>query len=135
MKRAAPRVVQPSRRTRPGAKAAAALETVTWWDDFYGVVRRIPLGRVTTYGVVAALAGYPRAARHVGYAMAALKETGKNRDVPWQRVLGAAPGRHARVTIKDPIGGAMQRAILEAEGVVFDARGRVALDVYGWNGT
>lgn len=109
-------------------------ETVSWWDDFYRVVRRIPRGRVSTYGAVAAFAGHPRAARHVGYAMAALKDTKKSRDVPWQRVLGAAPRDRARVTIKDPIGGAMQRALLEAEGVRFDAAGRVELSVFGWSG-
>lgn len=109
-------------------------ETVSWWDDFYRVVRRIPKGRVSTYGAIAAFAGHPRAARHVGYAMAALKDTRKNRDVPWQRVLGAAPRDRARVTIKDPIGGAMQRALLEAEGVKFDAQGRVELSAFGWNG-
>lgn len=113
-------------------KASIEVRTVSWWDDFYRVVRRIPRGRVTTYGVVAALGGHPRAARHVGFAMAALGNTRKNRDVPWQRVLGAAPGRRAHVTIKDPIGGAMQRAILESEGVTFDARGRIDLAEFGW---
>lgn len=116
-------------------KQKSDLDTVSWWDDFYRVVRRIPAGRVSTYGAVAAFAGHPRAARHVGYAMAALKDTRKNRDVPWQRVLGAAPRNRARVTIKDPIGGAMQRALLEAEGVEFDAQGRISLDVFGWSGS
>jgi methylated-DNA-protein-cysteine methyltransferase-like protein len=83
---------------------------------------------------VALFAGYPRAARHVGWAMAALKDTGKNRGVPWQRVLGAAPRERARVTIKDPVGGAVQRAMLEAEGVVFDRLGRVELSRFGWRG-
>lgn len=116
-------------------KQKSDLDTVSWWDDFYRVVRRIPAGRVSTYGAVAAFAGHPRAARHVGYAMAALKDTRRNRDVPWQRVLGAAPRNRARVTIKDPIGGAMQRALLEAEGVEFDAQGRISLDVFGWSGS
>ena len=117
-----------------GKAGRSELETVSWWDDFYRVVRRIPRGKVTTYGAVAMFAGRPRAARHVGYAMAALEDTRKHRDVPWQRVLGAAPGQRARVTIKDPIGGAMQRALLEAEGVVFDALGRIALSRFGWKG-
>ncbi|APR82445.1 Putative methyltransferase [Minicystis rosea] len=123
-------------RVAPAKDKAAQsdLDTVSWWDDFYRVVRRIPKGRVTTYGAVAMFAGRPRAARHVGYAMAALKDTRKNRDVPWQRVLGAASGQRARVTIKDPVGGAMQRAILEAEGVVFDTLGRISLARFGWKG-
>jgi methylated-DNA-protein-cysteine methyltransferase-like protein len=121
---------------KPRARAATAdLETVSWWDDFYRVVRRIPAGKVTTYGAVALLGGHPRAARHVGWALAALKETSaKHRDVPWQRVLAAAARDRARITIKDPVGGAIQRAMLEAEGVVFDRLGRVDLARFGWSG-
>ncbi|MEP7125745.1 MAG: MGMT family protein [Byssovorax sp.] len=116
------------------AKKAAAIEvkTASWWDDFYRVVRQIPRGRITTYGVVAELGGHPRAARHVGFAMAALEDTKKHRDVPWQRVLGAAPGRRAQITIRDPLGGAVQRAILEKEGIAFDERGRIDLATFGW---
>src|SRR6185312_239123 len=91
-------------------------------------------GRVTTYGAVALLAGYPRAARHVGWAMAALKDIPKHRGIPWQRVLGAASKIRARVTIKDPMGGGIQRAMLEDEGVVFDAHDRVDLVRFGWSG-
>jgi alkylated DNA nucleotide flippase Atl1 len=141
---AAPGPRQPRQPTAKKAVAKKAVakkavasdyDTVSWWEDFYRVVRRIPAGRVTTYGAVAAWGGHPRSARHVGYAMAALKDTKKaHRDVPWQRVLGAAPRERARVTIKDPIGGALQRAMLEAEGVTFDALGRVSLADFGWKG-
>jgi methylated-DNA-protein-cysteine methyltransferase related protein len=120
---------QPARRGAPDE-----VRTVSWWDDFYRVIRRIPSGRVTTYGVVAALGGHPRAARHVGFALAALKDQAKLAAVPWQRVLGAAPGGRAHVTLRDPVGGAIQRAMLEAEGVTFDARGRVDLATFGWPG-
>jgi methylated-DNA-protein-cysteine methyltransferase-like protein len=123
---------RPARPPRTAREPAIEARTVSWWDDFYRVVRLIPRGRVTTYGVVAELGGHPRSARHVGFAMAALKDTRKHRDVPWQRVLGASPGRRAHVTIRDPLGGAMQRAILEKEGVTFDARGRIELDRFGW---
>jgi methylated-DNA-protein-cysteine methyltransferase related protein len=107
-------------------------ETVSSWDDFYRVVRRIPRGRVCTYGAVAAMAGHPRSARHVGYALAALKESKKKGGVPWQRVLGARGRNRAAVTIKDAVGGAVQRMLLEGEGVVFDAKGSVSLDRFGW---
>ncbi|XYI00913.1 MGMT family protein [Sorangium sp. So ce1128] len=116
-----------------GRREPAALpETISWWDAFYRVIRRIPVGRVCTYGAVAAMAGHPRAARHVGYALAALKETGEGARVPWQRVLGSRPRHRAAVTIKDPVGGALQRKLLEAEGVEFDDRGNVSLDRFGW---
>ncbi|MDI3288825.1 MGMT family protein [Polyangium sp. 15x6] len=110
------------------------VEPVSWWQDFYRVVRRIPRGRVTTYGVIAALAGHPRSARHVGFALAALKDPGGGSSVPWQRVLGSRPRNRAAVTIKDPVGGALQRALLESEGVTFDTRGNVSLDRFGWAG-
>lgn len=89
-------------------------------------VRRIPEGRVATYGQVAALAGYPGHARQVGYA---LHDLPADTDVPWQRVINArgevslraAPGREG-----------YQRHLLEEEGVVFDAAGRVDLERFRW---
>ncbi len=100
------------------------------WSAIYRIVRRIPRGRVTTYGVVALLAGKPRGARQVGFALAALR--GTRHDVPWQRVLGARPRELAAISILDPMGAAVQRKLLEDEGVTFDARGRVALGTHGW---
>src|SRR5512142_92152 len=100
------------------------------WEAIYAVVRRIPRGRVTTYGAVAALLGRPRGARQVGYALAALR--GARHDVPWQRVLGARPRGRAAVSILDPMGAAVQEAKLRQEGVRFDARGLVDLERYGW---
>jgi len=100
------------------------------WSRFYRVIRAIPRGRVATYGAIAALAGQPRAARQVGFALAAL--VGHSAKVPWQRVLGARGRGFAAVTIGDPVAAARQRALLEAEGVGFDARGRVSLALFGW---
>ncbi len=100
------------------------------WSTIYRVVARVPRGRVTTYGAVAVLAGRPRGARQVGYALAALR--GTRHRIPWQRVLGARPRRMAAVSILDPMGAAVQRALLEREGVAFDARGRVSLERFGW---
>jgi methylated-DNA-protein-cysteine methyltransferase-like protein len=100
------------------------------WEEIYAVVRRIPRGKVTTYGGVAALLGKPRGARQVGYALAALR--GAKHDVPWQRVLGARPRGRATITILDPMGAAVQEAKLRKEGVRFDERGMVELDAFGW---
>lgn len=102
------------------------------WALFYRVVKRIPRGRVATYGQVALAAGKPGAARQVGYAMAALR--GTRHAVPWQRVLGARPRGRAGISLLDPMGAAVQRALLEAEGVRFDAQGRVELADFGWRG-
>ena len=92
----------------------------------YGVVRRIPRGKVATYGQVATLAGIPRQPRRVGYALHALP---RGSDVPWQRVINAKGELSPRST---PGAEGLQRAVLEAEGVVFDARGRVDLERYQW---
>lgn len=101
------------------------------WERFYRVVRRVPRGKVTTYGTVAALAGQPGAARQVGYALAALR-SGRSPAVPWQRVLGKRSAAHGAVSLDPFDGGARQRELLEAEGVAFDARGRVSLKAFGW---
>jgi methylated-DNA-protein-cysteine methyltransferase-like protein len=97
---------------------------------FYRVVRSVPRGRVTTYGQVALLAGWPGAARLVGHALAALH--GTRHRIPWQRVLGKAGRTSARIAILDPMGAGAQRALLEREGVAVDARGRVSLEEFGW---
>jgi methylated-DNA-protein-cysteine methyltransferase-like protein len=98
------------------------------YDQIYTTTRRIPKGRVSSYGRIAALAGYPRHARMVGYALHALRDTAEQRSVPWWRVLNAA-GR-----ISNPYQPELQRAILEAEGVAFDERGYADLRSYLWDG-
>ena len=97
------------------------------YDRYYDVVRGIPRGRVTTYGTVAALANREGRARQVGYAMSALPV---DSDVPWHRVVNARGEISAR-SGRSP-GGRIQRALLEEEGVAFDDRGRIDLDLYGW---
>jgi alkylated DNA nucleotide flippase Atl1 len=76
----------------------------------HALVRTIPAGAVATYGDVANALGSPRAARQVGYAMAALPE---GTDVPWWRVV-AAGGRLAQHTAA---GRRAQARALAAEGV------------------
>ena len=116
------------RRASDGARGEGGV--VLRFEPFYRVVRRIPPGRVATYGQVAALAGRPRAARLCGYALSALRNT--VHDVPWQRVLGARGAGRAGISLRDPVGAAAQRALLEREGVPIDARGSVDLARSGW---
>lgn len=92
----------------------------------YDTVRRIPRGRVATYGQVAALAGLAGHARQVGYALHALPD---GSTVPWQRVINARGEISLR---RVPGAGLTQRMLLEKEGVRFDARGRIALARYRW---
>ena len=93
----------------------------------FSVVRSIPPGRVLTYGDVAARAELPRHARLVGYALHALPA---HTAVPWHRVVnhrgGISTGRAW------PGGELVQRSLLEAEGVEFDAGGRLPLARFRW---
>ena len=101
-------------------------ESVGTYEKIFRIVRRIPKGKVATYGQVAGLAGFPAQARLTGYALHSLKE---GTDVPWYRVLNAS-GR-----ISFPAGSdaeAVQRSLLEAEGVKFQKNGSVDLERFGW---
>lgn len=87
-------------------------------DDFfarvYAQVRRIPKGRVATYGQVALALGVPRGARAVGWALRALSAT-EERRVPWHRVVGAG----GRISVREGPGPILQRQRLRREGVRF----------------
>ena len=95
----------------------------------YAVVRRIPVGRVATYGQVAELAGIPGGGRVAG---AAMKVSSRAARLPWQRVIGKAGPNRGRIAIHDPVGAAVQRRLLGEEGVEIGDSGLVALDRYGW---
>jgi methylated-DNA-protein-cysteine methyltransferase-like protein len=99
------------------------------YRSIYQVVRRIPRGRVATYGQVAELAGIPGGARVAGAAMKMSKPAD---ELPWQRVIGKAGKTRGRIAIHDPVGAAIQRRLLEDEGVTVGETGLVALDVHGW---
>ncbi|MHC4946827.1 MAG: MGMT family protein [Planctomycetota bacterium] len=97
------------------------------YERIYAVVRRIPVGRVATYGQVAELAGLGGHARQVGYALAALPE---GVDVPWHRVINARGSVSPRAfEVEDE---SRQQSLLEAEGVEFDDRRRVSLERFRW---
>jgi methylated-DNA-protein-cysteine methyltransferase-like protein len=95
------------------------------YPRIYEVVRRIPRGRVATYGQVAELAGLGGHARQVGYALHVVRDD----SVPWHRVVNA----EGRISVRhEPGSEAWQRELLEAEGIVFDVTGRIALERYRW---
>jgi methylated-DNA-protein-cysteine methyltransferase-like protein len=93
---------------------------------FYEVIRRIPYGRVATYGQIASLAGLPGYARQVGYALHAIPD---GLDLPWQRVINAK----GMISLKpDGPYDQVQRQMLESEGIQFDAQDRISLKDYQW---
>jgi methylated-DNA-protein-cysteine methyltransferase-like protein len=102
---------------------------VQLYRSIYAVVRRIPTGQVATYGQVAELAGIPGGARVAG---AAMKVSKPGQRLPWQRVIGKAGRTRGRIAIHDPVGAAVQRQLLEREGVIVGDSGLIALDRYGW---
>jgi methylated-DNA-protein-cysteine methyltransferase-like protein len=94
----------------------------------YDIVRSIPAGRVATYGQMASLAGLPGQARLIGYALHNLPDES---DVPWHRVVNA----RGCISLNREYGaGNLQQSLLEAEGISFDAYGRIDLAIFGWNG-
>lgn len=100
------------------------------FERIYAAVRRIPAGRVATYGGISAIAtGTPRAARTVGWALNALPGS-EAAPVPWWRVVNSQ-GRISNTA--SPTAAVDQRALLEAEGVEFGLDGRTDLDRFGWS--
>jgi methylated-DNA-protein-cysteine methyltransferase related protein len=97
------------------------------YKKIYRVIRKIPRGKVATYGQVARLAGFPNQARLAGYALHALRED-NDETVPWWRVINAK----GEISLADFSGADLQRSLLEKEGVHFDPRGKVDMKKYNW---
>lgn len=96
------------------------------YQRIYAVVRKIPRGKVASYGQIARIVG-GCSAQMIGFAMAGL---GSNTDVPWQRVINVKGTISPRIGF----GGLLQRELLEEEGVEFDTQGRVDFEKFGWLG-
>lgn len=99
----------------------------SFFEQVWALVRRVPRGKVVTYGQAALILGEPRGARTVGWAMRAAPE-----GLPWHRVVNA-DGRISTAG-RDPEDLDLQRALLEAEGVRFGPDGRLDLDHDRWAG-
>ena len=109
--------MNPSPRIKPPVRDA--------YVRVWRTVRKIPRGRVSTYGTIALLAGMPGHSRLVGYALHNLPE---GADVPWHRVVNA----QGKISLPRASGsGRRQAQLLIAEGVRFDA-GSIRLEAHGW---
>jgi methylated-DNA-protein-cysteine methyltransferase-like protein len=97
------------------------------FEEVFRIVRRVPAGRVTTYGQISRMLDGRFSPRWVGWAMHAAPD-----GVPWHRVVNAKGG----ISTRQVLGYApnLQRHLLEAEGVVFDDEERLDLDRYLWDG-
>ncbi len=102
--------------------------TAGFFERVYRLVQQVPPGRVTSYGAIARMLGYPHAARTVGWALHSLPE---GTDVPWHRVInsrGHIPAKGREKSAEH------QRALLQAEGVHFGEGGTVDWERFGWEG-
>ncbi len=107
--------------------AEDSFHTLPTHERIYWVVRQVPPGKVATYGQIARIAG-GCTARMVGYALASSPEADR---VPWQRVINSM----GKISPHGAgFGSAMQRALLEEEGIQVDAQNRIDLNVFGWKG-
>ena len=95
-------------------------------DTIVACVRRIPEGRVATYGQIASLAGRPKNARQVGTVLRSLPE---DSGVPWHRVVNA----QGRISQRDSATAeGLQRFLLRSESIPLDDSGRIDLSLYQW---
>jgi methylated-DNA-protein-cysteine methyltransferase-like protein len=95
-------------------------------ERVYKIVRRIPRGRVMTYGQIAEILGEGYTARTVGYVM----HGAESESVPWQRVINAQ-GKCSTAKMTLPTN--LQQSILESEGVRFDPQGRCDVESLRWS--
>jgi methylated-DNA-protein-cysteine methyltransferase-like protein len=112
--------MKPSPRVLAGSSSS-----LTFFARVYALVRKVPRGRVVTYGQVARALGAPGSARTVGWAMRVCPER-----VPWHRVVNA----RGEISLRPSTGYHEQRVRLKAEGVRFDPAGKIDLDKYGFSG-
>jgi methylated-DNA-protein-cysteine methyltransferase-like protein len=101
-------------------------KNITYRDMVFDIVKQIPSGKVASYGQISKMVP-GCTARMVGYALASLPN---DSGVPWQRVINSkgkiSPHRAG-------FGSAMQRALLEQEGILFNADNSIDMSIYGWN--
>jgi len=100
--------------------------TETFHEIVVRVIKKIPKGRVATYGQIAAMAGSPRAARQV---IRTLHSSSKKEKLPWHRVINSK----GKIGLKEYQGYEIQKAMLEKEGVKFGINDIIDLDKFQWH--
>ena len=90
------------------------------------IIKRIPRGKVATYGQIAAYAGNPRAARQVAWV---LHSSSQKDQLPWHRVINSK----GRISLKRNYGYEIQRELLEKEGIEFDKHDNIDFGRYLWS--
>jgi methylated-DNA-protein-cysteine methyltransferase-like protein len=109
---------------QPPSNSCSSMKSDSFFEQVYQLIATIPIGKVATYGQIAALLGHPRAARMVGWA---LHQLPAHRDLPWHRVINRNGCVSYDVENSSP---PLQMLLLKAEGVEFDINYRVDLKKY-----
>lgn len=99
---------------------------VSFFRKVVAVIKKIPRGKVASYGQIAALAGNPRAARQVAWV---LHTASQKENLPWHRVIN----RNGGISLPRYCGYELQRGLLRKEGVKFDAADRIDLVKFQWS--
>jgi methylated-DNA-protein-cysteine methyltransferase-like protein len=94
------------------------------YEIIWKIVRKVPYGRVATYGQVAQIAGFDGLARQVGYALHAMP---RNSNIPWHRIINS----QGRISLSGPTARLQQR-LLQSEGVLFSTSGKIDLRKFQW---
>jgi methylated-DNA-protein-cysteine methyltransferase-like protein len=97
----------------------------SFYERVVDIIRKIPEGRVATYGQVARHAGNPRGARQVAYI---LHSSTEKEGLPWHRVINS----QGSISLRPKRGHELQKQMLEKEGVVFNDENRIDLACFGW---
>ena len=87
-------------------------------------IKRIPKGKVATYGQIAGMAGNSRASRLVAWTL----NSSKSKNLPWHRVINS----QGTISLKRGHGYEEQRKLLESEGIVFDENDKIDLKRFQW---
>jgi methylated-DNA-protein-cysteine methyltransferase-like protein len=117
------------KKAKGASKAAGGEKYEQVFEKIYRLALKIPRGRVMTYGQIARLLEDRYSPRLVGWAMHATPQD--ERSIPWHRVINSKGAiSTGRIIIQEP---QLQQYLLEAEGVIFDARGHCDLSVYQWS--
>lgn len=107
-------------------KAGSVPKGDTFMERTRRIIRKVPKGKVATYGQIAALAGNPRAARQVVRVLHSCSDTDK---LPWHRIVNSKGG----ISLQRGRGYELQQAMLKQEGVEFLDSGLIDLDRHLWS--
>lgn len=100
---------------------------MSFFDEVYKTCKKIPKGKVTTYGQIAFMLGKPRSARQVGWALHVCPDP---KNIPWHRVLN----RFGKLHQSDyPDNRNLQKELLEKEGIFVSTDYKVDIKKYLWN--